>query len=221
MPVTRLIFLGPPGSGKGTQATRLAQRFSLAPMSSGDALRREIRDGSEIGRKAAEYYNAGMLVPDEIVSGVMVAAIQKLAPNQGFILDGFPRTVPQAQVLERDLAAQGLALSGVLDFRIDDQAVIRRIVSRRVCSNCAATYNTEFFPPKQADVCDKCGGRLVQRADDREDVVVTRLETYRRLTAPLVEYYQRRGVLHAVDAGLPAEQVEAHAMRIIAGLVAA
>jgi adenylate kinase len=220
MPVTRLVFLGPPGSGKGTQAQRLSASLGLVQLSSGDVLRREMRENSDIGRRAAEFYNAGKLVPDEIVSGIMVAAVQKLPAGTGFVLDGFPRTVPQAQVLDRDLAALKMNLDAVLDFRLDDALIIRRIVGRRICGNCNATYNTEFFPPRKAETCDRCGGALQQRADDREDVVVTRLETYRKLTAPLVEYYSRRGLLHAIDAGQSADAVEAAAAEVIASLSA-
>jgi adenylate kinase len=221
MPASRLIFLGPPGSGKGTQAQRLAASLGLVHLSSGDVLRKEIRDGSDVGQRAAAYYNRGVLVPDEVVSRIMAAAVKRLPAGSGLVLDGFPRTVPQAEVLERDLAELHVRIDAVLDFRLDDAAIVQRISGRRICSRCDALYNAVFFPPKQADVCDRCGGALLQRADDREDVVMTRLATYRKLTAPLVEYYASRGMLHAIDAGRSADEVEAATRRVIASLGAA
>ncbi len=211
----RLIFLGPPGSGKGTQAGRLAERLGIVQLSSGDALRRERKDGSEIGRKAAQYMDAGTLVPDEVITGVMLAAIDKLPAGTGFILDGFPRTVPQAESLKVGLAERGLSIDAVVDFQLDDAEIVRRIVERRVCVDCGATYNLSFLPPAKSGVCDKCGNEIIQRKDDREEVVRTRLETYRAQTAPLVEYYQAGGLLHSVDSSAGADAVQATVARIV------
>jgi len=210
MPARRLIFLGPPGSGKGTQAGRLAERLGLVQLSSGDALRRERAEGSEIGRKAAQYMDAGTLVPDEVI-----AAIGKLPAGTGFILDGFPRTVPQAEALAQGLKARNLQIDAVVDFKLDDAEIIRRIVERRVCKACAATYNLSFLPPKVAGVCDKCQGELIQRPDDRREVVVTRLETYRAQTAPLIDYYTRQGLLQSVDSAAGADAVQTQVARLI------
>jgi len=218
MRAKRLVFLGAPGTGKGTQAARMSRRFGLVPMSSGDTLRNEIRAGSAIGKQAARYVQAGTLVPDEIVTGVMLAAVERLAPDVGFILDGFPRTLPQAEALAAGLARRGLGLDGVIDFRLDDATIVARIVSRRVCSACGATYNTGFSPPAVDGVCDRCGGQVTQRVDDREDVVRTRLETYRRQTAPLIEYYTRQRLLRTVDAAGDAAAVEAEVARLIEAL---
>ncbi|MCK4341595.1 MAG: adenylate kinase [Phycisphaerae bacterium] len=215
MPAKQLIFLGPPGSGKGTQAGRLAERFGMVQLSSGDALRRERRESSEIGRKAAQYMDAGTLVPDEVITGVMLAAIDKLPAGTGFILDGFPRTAPQAEALETGLRQRGLELDAVIDFKLDDGEIVRRIVERRVCQGCQATYNVSFLPPKVDGKCDKCGGELIQRPDDREEVVVTRLETYRAQTAPLIEYYSRQGLLSTVDSSAGADAVQAEVTRLI------
>jgi len=215
MPARRLIFLGPPGSGKGTQAGRLAERLGLVQLSSGDALRRERAEGSEIGRKAAQYMDAGTLVPDEVITGVMIAAIGKLPAGTGFILDGFPRTVPQAEALAQGLKARNLQIDAVVDFKLDDAEIIRRIVERRVCKACAATYNLSFLPPKVAGVCDKCQGELIQRPDDRREVVVTRLETYRAQTAPLIDYYTRQGLLQSVDSAAGADAVQTQVARLI------
>ena len=214
----RLIFLGPPGTGKGTQAARMADRFGLKPMSSGDTLRAELKAGSDVGKKAKEYMEAGTLVPDEVITGVMLSAVSKLPAGTGFILDGFPRTVPQAEALGNGLEQAKLSLNGVVDFQLDDAAIIERIVSRRVCSNCAATYNVRFLPPQQDGVCDKCGGEVIQRLDDQEEVVKTRLETYRTQTAPLVEYYSQRGLLHTVDASLDAAAVEQQVVAVLEAL---
>jgi adenylate kinase len=218
MPATRLIFLGPPGSGKGTQAQRLVQRYALDQLSSGDVLRREVKEGSEVGKKALAYMQAGTLVPDDVITGVMLSAIGKLPAGSGFILDGFPRTVAQAEALEAGLKERRLSIQGVLDFQLDDQEIIRRIVSRRVCSECAATYNTGFMPPKVAEVCDRCGGKVIQRVDDREDVVATRLATYRAQTAPLVGFYSQRGRFFSVDASVGADAVERAVLKIVESL---
>ncbi len=216
MSATRLIFLGPPGSGKGTQAARLAERLGAVQLSSGDALRRERQEGSEIGRKAAQYMDAGTLVPDVVITGVMLAAIDKLSAGTGFILDGFPRTQPQAEALEAGLKQRELKINAVIDFKLDDGEIVRRIVERRVCKLCAATYNLSFLPPKVDGKCDKCGGELIQRPDDCEEVVVTRLETYRAQTAPLIEYYSQRGLLTSVDSSAGADAVQAKVSRLIA-----
>ena len=218
MSSVRLIFLGPPGSGKGTQAQRLVDRCGLVQLSSGDVLRREVKEQSEIGRKAASYMEAGTLVPDEVITGVMLAAVGKLPAGSGFILDGFPRTVPQAEALEAGLKQRDMDVQKVLDFQLADEEIVRRIVSRRVCSECGATYNTGFLPPKVAGICDRCGGEVVQRVDDREEVVVTRLATYRAQTEPLIGYYSDRGQLCRIDASTGAEKVEQAVRRIVESL---
>ena len=214
----RLIFLGPPGSGKGTQAVRMVERFGLVQMSSGDTLRGEIKVGSEVGKKAQEFVQAGTLVPDDVITGVMLAGIAKQPAETGIILDGFPRTVPQAESLSAGMEQAGIKIDAAIDFQLADEMIIERIVSRRVCSNCAATYNVRFFPPQQEGVCDKCGGEVIQRVDDREDVVKTRLETYRQQTAPLIEFYSSRGLLHSVDASQDAEVVEKQVAELIESL---
>jgi adenylate kinase len=215
MPAKRLIFLGPPGSGKGTQANHVSERLSLVAMSSGDTLRAEIKAGSDVGQRAAQYVRAGTLVPDDVVTGVMLSAITGLPPGTGFILDGFPRTVPQAEALEAGLRAAGVAIDAAIDFQIEDGLIVQRIVSRRVCGDCGATYNTRFLPPRVEGVCDKCGGEVVQRVDDREDVIRTRLETYRSQTAPLIEFYSERGLLRRVDASQEAQAVAAQVLRLL------
>ena len=218
MPVKRLIFLGAPGTGKGTQAARMSQRFGLVAMSSGDTLRSEIKAESDVGRKAARFVQAGTLVPDEVITEVMLEAIHKLPRESGFILDGFPRTLPQAAALDAKLQDAGMAVDAAIDFQMRDELIVERIVSRRVCSNCGATYNVRFLPPKAESVCDKCGGEVVQRVDDRADVIKTRLETYRSQTAPLIEYYSRQGLLRTVDASQEAAAVESQVVGLLEAL---
>jgi len=215
MPATRFIFLGPPGSGKGTQAARLCARTGWTQLSSGDVLRREREAKSEIGQKAAQYMDAGTLVPDEVITGVMLAAIDRLPAESGFVLDGFPRTVPQAETLEQGLKERSLAIDAIVDFKLDDEEIIKRIVDRRVCKACQATYNISFLPPKREGTCDKCGGELIQRPDDRREVIMTRLETYRAQTAPLIAYYSNGERLHTVDSTAGADAVEAEITRLI------
>ncbi len=217
MPV-RLVFLGPPGTGKGTQALRAQTRFGVRALSSGDTLRRLIRAKSPIGLEAEQIMASGKLVPDDVIIRVMLAEIDGLPGDCGFVLDGFPRTVPQAESLENGLAQRGAGLQAVLDFQMADELIVRRTASRRSCSVCDSSYNVEFLPPLRPGVCDRCGGRLEQRADDREDVVCTRLATYRKLTAPLVDYYTRRGLLRAVNAAVAADAVEASVAAIVAAL---
>lgn len=211
----RLVLLGPPGAGKGTQAKRLCDRFGLIALSSGDILRAEIREGSEVGKKASQYVSAGTLVPDDVITAVMLVGIDKVPAGKGFILDGFPRTVPQAESLEQGFRSRGVAIAAVLDFNMDDRDIVQRIVNRRSCGKCNAVYNVAFLPPKQPDICDVCGSALVQRVDDREDVVTTRLKTYRAQTAPLVEFYRGRGLLRRIDASASADAVEAAARKIV------
>ena len=218
MPAKRLIFLGPPGSGKGTQAARVSEHSGLVAMSSGDTLRKAIKDASDVGNRAAQYVSAGTLVPDDVITTVMLSAIHELPPEAGFILDGFPRTVPQAQALAEGLAESRGAIDAVIDFQMDDKLVVERIVSRRVCSSCGATYNIRFFPPKVEGVCERCGGQVAQRVDDREDVIRTRLETYRTQTAPLIDFYSQRGILYTVDASQEVQAVEAQVVAVIEAL---
>lgn len=215
MSAARLIFLGAPGTGKGTQARRMSERFGLAPLSSGDALRREVQDDSPLGRRVARTMERGELVSDDVITQVMLAAIQGLPAGKGFILDGYPRTVPQADALNAGLARVGAKLDAVVDFAIADDLVLARIAQRSICSGCGASYNDEFVPPRTAGRCDNCGKALTRRPDDRAEVVATRLEAYRRQTAPLIEYYEARGLLLRVDAGASPDAVEAQVVSAI------
>jgi adenylate kinase len=214
----RRASLGGPGTGKGTQAARLASGFGLVAISSGDALRKEIELGTELGRHVEEFVGSGRLAPDDVITQVMLGAVEKLPAGQGFILDGFPRTVPQAEALAAGLAARNGQIDAVISFEMPAQEIIERITSRRLCSNCKRTYNLRFFPPSRPGVCDSCGGKLMQRLDDHRDVIATRLQTYMELTHPLIEHYAGQGVLHRVNAAAEADAVEAELKGIVAKL---
>ncbi len=214
MAAVRLVFLGPPGSGKGTQARRASERFGLIAISSGEVLRGEIRRATEIGQQARSYVESGALVPDEVITAMMLGAIDSLH-GAGFVFDGFPRTVPQAEALEAGLGERGAPLDAAIDFRVDDGQIIARLADRRVCKDCGATYNMRFLPPRRADRCDACGGEIEQRSDDRADVIARRLEAYRSQTAPLIEFYSDRSQLRCVDADRSAAEVESSVTAIV------
>jgi adenylate kinase len=190
----RIVLLGPPGAGKGTQAKRLAETFDMRHLSSGDILRAEKASGSELGKKLAEYMNAGKLVPDDVVVDVMAKAIAAPSESSGLLLDGFPRTVPQAEALDVQLAKLDAPLDKVVDLEVSEDEVVRRISGRRTCPDCGAIYHVEFLKPSVEGKCDKCGyeGDFVQREDDKEEVVRQRLATYNAQTAPLLGYYQEK-----------------------------
>jgi adenylate kinase len=199
-----LVFLGPPGAGKGTQAKLLSQRMGFLHLSTGDLLREAVKNQTPLGKKAKEYMDRGELVPDELI----VQLIEETMPKDGnVILDGFPRTVNQALALEEMLKSKGEKISKVLFFNVPDEVIIDRLSGRRVCSKCGAVYHVKYNPPKVEGVCDLCGGSLVQRDDDREEVVKKRLEVYRKQTQPLIEFYQDRGIIYRLDAGKGVEEL--------------
>jgi len=199
-----LVFLGPPGAGKGTQAKLLSQRMGFLHLSTGDLLREAVKNQTPLGKKAKEYMDRGELVPDELI----VQLIEETMPKDGnVILDGFPRTVNQALALEEMLRVKGEKISKVLFFDVPDEVIIDRLSGRRVCSKCSAVYHVKYNPPKVEGVCDLCGGTLVQRDDDKEEVVRKRLEVYRKQTQPLVEFYQERGIIYKLDAGKGVEEL--------------
>jgi len=213
-----IVLLGPPGGGKGTQSQRIQQRFGAVPISSGQMLRAAVRTGSELGRKAKTILESGALVPDEIIIDMIAARIAEPDCAKGFILDGFPRTLPQAQALDRLLAARGLRLSHVIELRVDDAALIDRISGRFSCSRCGTGYHDRHQPPKKPGVCDVCGStEFTRRADDNADTVRARLEAYHAQTTPILPYYDRQGVLKIVDGMAEIDRVSAQIMQALNG----
>ncbi len=203
-----LILLGPPGAGKGTQAKRLQETHGLGQLATGDMVRAAIASGSELGQRVKAIYDAGRLVPDDIIIDMIAARIDEPDCAGGFILDGFPRTVPQAEALDAMLAERARKLDHVILMEVDETELIARIVGRFICPVCGASYHEHFNRPRVDGKCDNCGGAdLVHRADDRPEAVATRFEAYRNQTAPILPYYRARGILRSVDGMAPIEEV--------------
>ena len=194
-----LILLGPPGVGKGTQAKLLIDRFGIPQISTGDILRAAVKELTPMGVKAKGFMDAGALVPDEVVIGIVEERLAQVDCREGFILDGFPRTVPQADALGRVLAGLGKAIDHVVSLSVDKGELLKRLTGRRACSKCGAGYHIEFAPHKSAGVCDACSGELFQREDDKEATILNRLSVYEEQTAPLIAYYTTKGLLCSVD----------------------
>lgn len=195
----KLILLGAPGAGKGTQAKRISQHYDIPHISTGDIFRANIKAGTELGKKAQEYMERGALVPDALTVDMLLDRISQDDCSGGFILDGFPRTIPQAERLTEALAAMGEDIDAVLDIEVPDSVIVERMAGRRVCPDCGSSYHVANIPPKKEGVCDACGAQLVTRKDDAPETVLERLATYHAQTEPLIEYYQARGRLITVD----------------------
>ncbi len=198
--VLRLVFLGPPGAGKGTIAQRLCEAHELLQISTGDLLREEAKRGTELGNKVKAIMESGEYVDDSIVAELVENKLKELGTEKGFILDGFPRTISQAETLENILDKVGFELNGAFDIEATDETIVERLSGRRSCGKCGKIYHLKNIPPKEKGKCDDCGSEVVQRNDDKPDVIKTRLETYREKTAPLVKYYEEKGLLKVVDA---------------------
>jgi adenylate kinase len=210
----KIIFIGPPGSGKGTQAKRLAGRFDIPHISTGDMLREAVADGTELGREAAPIMAAGALVPDDLMIGIINDRLARTDAGKGFILDGFPRTVVQAEKLDHILSSRVTEGSGngqpplrVLQLLVPDDAIVRRIALRRTCAQCGAIYHLENNPPANDSICDRCGAEVIARPDDTEEAVRKRLESFHRQTMPVAEYYKTKSILREVDGVGPLDVV--------------
>jgi adenylate kinase len=213
-----LILLGPPGAGKGTQAERLQEDFDLAYIATGDILRKAVADQTELGQKAKEYMDNGDLVPDEIIIGVILECVESESAHDGFLLDGFPRSVGQAEALEEALGRLERQLTAVLCIEAPDDEIVRRLSGRRQCVEAGHVYNVHTDPPKNDMVCDQDGSRLIQRDDDREATVRKRLDVYHRQTSPLVSFYEERGLLRRFDGTRTPTEVHDHIRATIATL---
>lgn len=202
-----IILMGPPGAGKGTQATRIVDAFHIPHISTGDMFRAAVKEGTELGKQAKACMDAGKLVPDSVTIGIVRERLAKDDCKKGFILDGFPRTVEQADALTGILKDLGLTLTRVLNISVPAEDLIERAVGRRICKKCGATYHTKFNPPKKEGICDVCGSELFQRADDTAETMKNRLSVYEASTKPLIDYYKAAGVYTEVDGRQPIEKV--------------
>lgn len=216
----RVVFLGAPGVGKGTQAERIASHYQVAKISTGDLLREAVRNQTKLGLEAKSFMDQGQLVPDSVVIGLVREKLGDASCANGFVLDGFPRTVPQAEELGKALVGKSAALDRVVNFQVSREDVVRRLSGRRSCPKCQATYHIDFAKPKVDEVCDRCGESLVQRNDDRRDAIETRLKVYDEQTAPLVRYYDERRLLSSVDASGSVDDVFQHLAKVLTPFLA-
>lgn len=218
-PQLNLILIGPPGAGKGTQAERLQEDFRLPFISTGEMLRANVKDGTELGKAAKAHMDAGGLVPDELIVAMAAERLDEDDTRDGFILDGFPRTTAQAEALENQLDREGRRITAALLLEVPDAEIIKRIAGRRVCVKAGHNYHVDYDPPKKPDICDQDGSRLIQRDDDRPEVVRKRLAVYHDQTAPLIDFYDERGLLRRVDGTRAPTEVHDHIRALIATLL--
>ena len=202
----KIIMLGAPGAGKGTYAKKITQKYDIPAISTGDIFRENIKAGTVLGKKAKGYMDAGNLVPDELVCDLVVDRLQQEDCKNGYILDGFPRTIPQAEALTEALKKQDDGIDFALEINMADEAIVERMAGRRVCEKCGATYHIVNIPPKKEGICDECGGNIILRDDDAPETVKKRLEVYHEQTAPLIEYYKNLGLLSVIDGSKGLEQ---------------
>jgi adenylate kinase len=210
-----IILLGPPGAGKGTQAKKLTGEFVIPQISTGDMLREAVKNGTELGVKAKGFMDAGGLVPDEVVIGIVKERLAAKDCAKGFILDGFPRTIPQAQALDRVTKELGKEIRFVLSLEVDQNELMERLCGRRTCTGCGAMFHVKFNPPKAAGKCDKCGTALIQRDDDKEETITARLANYNKATAPLLDYYRNTGKIRTVMASGEIDAIYASIVKIL------
>jgi len=211
----RLVLVGPPGAGKGTQAQFIASHLSIPKISTGDIFRHNVSTGTELGQQAKAFMDRGDLVPDEVTIGMVTARVQEPDAQAGFLLDGFPRNVPQAEVLRKLLAEWDTRLDVVLELVVDDDEVVRRLSGRRTCRHCGRIWHVLFEPPSRPDICDDCGGELFQRDDDSEQTIRHRLDVYAEQTQPLIAFYADDGILLGIDATGPVEEITERSMNAL------
>ncbi len=210
-----IIMLGPPGAGKGTQAKMLVDRLGIPQVSTGDMLREAVKEGTDLGIKAKEYMDAGKLVPDEVVIGIVKERLAQPDCGKGFILDGFPRTIPQAQALDEALKGLGKRIDHVVNVAVPAEELVARLTGRRTCKQCGAMFHVVFNPPEKEGVCDKCGGELYQRDDDKEETIRQRLRVYEDQTSPLIDYYGKQGVLHDIDGRRSIDEIFQDILKVL------
>ena len=211
----RIVLLGAPGAGKGTQAKKLIEKYGIPQISTGDILRKAVADGTPLGKEAKSYMDKGELVPDSVVIGLVKERLSQDDCKKGFILDGFPRNTSQAEILDQVLAEMNMPLQLALSVDVDFDILMKRLTGRRTCKQCNQMYNIYFSPPKKEGVCDKCGGELYQRDDDKEETIKKRLEVYEAQTAPLIDYYEKKGILRRVNGEGDIEEIFANICKII------
>lgn len=211
----KIIMLGAPGAGKGTQAKKIAAKYDIPHISTGDIFRANIKNGTELGQKAKTYMDQGLLVPDELVVDLVVDRVNQEDCTKGYVLDGFPRTIPQAEALDKALAGLGQKMDYAINVEVPDENIIRRMSGRRACVDCGATYHLEYAPTKAEGICDICGGTLILRDDDKPETVEKRLGVYHEQTQPLIEYYTNAGILREVDGTIDIDDVFAEIVKIL------
>lgn len=211
----KIIMLGAPGAGKGTQAKKIAEKCGIPHISTGDIFRANIKNGTELGKKAKTYMDQGLLVPDELVFDLVVDRIQQDDCKKGYILDGFPRTIPQAESLDKALQAIGEKMDYAIDVEVPDENIVKRMGGRRACVGCGATYHLVYAPTKKEGICDVCGGELILRDDDKPETVQKRLGVYHEQTQPLIDYYKNQGILREVDGSVDMEDVFKEILNIL------
>lgn len=214
----QLLLMGPPGAGKGTQAAELVKKFNIPHISTGDMFRAAVKEGAELGKKAKAVMDAGGLVPDEITIGIVKERLAKDDCKKGFILDGFPRTVEQADALAKILNELGMKLTRVLNIHVPSSDLIERAVGRRICKSCGATYHIKFNPTKKDGICDDCGGELYQRKDDNEETMKNRLSNYEKSTKPLIEYYEKANLYTEIDGRQPINKVTEELVNVLSSV---
>ena len=211
----KIVMLGAPGAGKGTQAERIAERFGIPHISSGDIFRKNLKEGTELGLKAKAYMEQGLLVPDELTTDLVISRLREEDCENGYVLDGFPRTLPQAKALTEKLHAEGAAIDCALDIEVSDEEIVTRVSGRRICPKCGAGYHILYMKPEIDDICDICGEALTIRKDDKPETVLKRLQVYHEETEPLISYYREEGILREVDGSQDIEKVFEDAVLVL------